>query len=122
MKFLSDFETFPDVYYNPDYCKLYEESENGVCETFEYSDENGCVVNVFIKRPVPWMIDGVQYFDIVTPYGYGGPLVIHSTNKQKLIKAFLENWMEYCKKENIVCEFVRFHPLLQNYLDFKKKG
>jgi predicted N-acyltransferase len=64
---------------------------------------------MFIKRPIPWLIGGVQYYDAITPYGYGGPLVLHSSDAKGLIAEFTVAWRDYCANENIICEFVRFH-------------
>ncbi|HML48159.1 MAG TPA: GNAT family N-acetyltransferase [Clostridia bacterium] len=108
----------PDVYFDPAYGRLYETIEQGVCETFSYSDENGAVQNVYIKRAIPWLVDGVQYFDIITPYGYGGPVVLHATGREKLLDVYWQAWTAHCHQARIVCEFVRFHPLVRNHLDF----
>lgn len=118
---MKDNELQLDIYYNPLYGSLYETVEKGTCETFEYSDENGCIKNIFMKRPVPWLVDGVQYYDIVTAYGYGGPIVVEAENKEILLEKYWQAWEQYCKDQKIVCEFVRFHPLLRNDVDFKDK-
>ncbi len=110
-----------DIYFEQAYGKLYEKIEHGTCECFEYSDEYGSARNIFIKRPIPWLLDGEQYYDIVTPYGYGGPLVIYAIDKGKLIENYWTSWLKYCKKEKIVCEFVRFSPLVNNQMDFRNK-
>ncbi len=110
---------WPDIYFDPQYCKLYEEIEHGTCEVFEYADETGRARNIFMKRPVPWLVDGKQYYDIVTPYGYGGPIVLEATDKAALIANYWKAWTAYCAEQGIVCEFVRFHPLLRNDVDFQ---
>jgi len=117
---MNEFDFLPDVYFDFEYCKLYEEIEHGTCEKFEYSDENGKVVNVFIKRPIPWLVSEKQYYDIITPYGYGGPVITKADDKDVLIRKYWEAWEAYCKEHGIVCEFVRFHPLLKNYIDFQE--
>lgn len=72
---------------------------------------------MFIMRPVPWLIHGVQYYDIVTPYGYGGPMILETNNGEKLKKEYSEAFGKYCSDHKIVSEFIRFHPIFQNYLD-----
>ena len=54
-----------------------------------------------------------EYFDLETPYGYGGPLVEgnFSVNSQR---NFLNEMLKYCEEKNIISQFVRFHPLLNN--------
>lgn len=110
-----------DIYFRPEYGKLCELIDGGISERFEYTTEHGSVVNLFIKREVPDLIGGARYYDIVTPYGYGGPFVI-SENKEfitELCKGYDEAFGRYCSENNIVSEFVRFHPLYNNACDFK---
>lgn len=106
-----------DIYFEENYGKLYEEYEQGKCVNFKYKDTNGEVKYIFIKRK----IIGQKYFDITTPYGYGGPLIRLNKdgNKEELLKAYQESFTEYCIENNIVSEFVRFHPLVNNADDFK---
>ena len=106
-----------DVYYLPEYGKLCETMEEGKCEIFEYQSQAGRIINMYIKRPVPWMINGEQFFDIVTPYGYGGPIIIESYDKDALKHEYTLAFQNHCKEEKIVSEFIRFHPVLQNYQD-----
>ena len=39
-----------DIYFEENYGKLYEETENGKTEIFKYEDANGIITNQFIKR------------------------------------------------------------------------
>ena len=107
-----------DVYFEPAYGKLCEYVDHGVYEGFCLSTENGCIRNAFIKRAVPWLIDGKQYYDIVTPYGYGGPVICQANDHDRLISEYEIKFRQYCLDNNIVCEFIRFHPIIENFLDF----
>lgn len=98
-----------DVFFLPEYGKLYEQIENGECRTFCFVTDTIRIQNVFIKRPVPWLVDGVQYYDVTTPYGYGGPVVIEGTATPEMIDNYYSAWSAYCKVEKIVAEFIRFH-------------
>ena len=97
-----------DLYFNPNYAKVYENID-GKSETFYFSCQYGKVQNTFILRPVKWELDEKKWYDIVTPYGYGGPVVLECTDMQKLMEAYHEGFFAYCMEHNIVCEFVRFH-------------
>ncbi len=55
-----------------------------------------------------------KYFDFETPYGYGGPL-FDKTVTEYSQKRFLEEMTCFAKGRGIVSQFVRFHPLLNNY-------
>lgn len=53
------------------------------------------------------------YFDWSTPYGYGGPLQ-EGEISDEWIKEFMQELEQYARKNGIVSQFLRFHPLLQN--------
>lgn len=105
-----------DIYYNIYYGKLYEKTEHGKIETFEVNSEYGKIEHIFIKREIE---NQKNYYDIVTPYGYGGPIITECQDKEKLLAQFKESFTEYCSENNIVSEFIRFHPIFENALDFK---
>lgn len=51
--------------------------------------------------------------DLTTPYGYGGPLVEGEYNKNSILK-FVKEMELYCRKNNIVSQFFRFAPWMNN--------
>lgn len=110
-----------DIYFENNYGKLYENVEKGIAKKYEYEDENGKVSNQFILREIPLRIDDNKYYDIVTPYGYGGPVIEKCVNdkKDELLKNYEKKFKEYCVNKSIVSEFVRFHPIINNAKDFK---
>lgn len=109
---------YPDIYFEPDYARLYETEDNKAVE-YRFESKYGVITNLFLKRKVNIVLcDGIQYYDIITPYGYGGPVIHSANNKEKLIAAFMEDFTAYTKRENIVAEFVRFHPIIGNGKDF----
>ena len=110
-----------DIYFDKNYGKLYEHIEKGKTEIFEYEDENGKVSNQFIIREIPIKVNENTYYDIVTPYGYGGPIVEKCLgNREDLVLKYEKAFTQFCKDKNIVSEFVRFHPIENNARDFKK--
>lgn len=115
-------EKYLDIYFDKNYGKLYENIENGKAEIFEYEDENGKISNQFIIREIPIKLDENSYFDIVTPYGYGGPVIEECAlgKEKQLVESFAKEFEKYCEKNRIVSEFVRFHPLINNAKDFKE--
>lgn len=54
-----------------------------------------------------------EYFDVSTPYGYGGPLVDGELDEAEQAE-YDRCWRAYCGEHRIVTQFVRYHPLLQN--------
>jgi len=110
---------YPDIYFEPDYARLYENEDSEAVE-YRFECEHGVITNLFLKRKVNIAFpDGIQYFDLVTPYGYGGPIIHSSIDQEKLIAAYMEDFRAYTARENIIAEFVRFHPIIGNGLDFK---
>ena len=111
---------YPDIYFEPSYAKIYTFNQEEVHE-FIHKNEYGLISNLFIKRKIEVILpDGNNYFDIVTPYGYGGPFIHYFTDKEKLITSYMETFEEYALNNNIISEFVRFHPILGNGVDFEK--
>ena len=112
-----------DIYFRKEYGKLYESVEKGRLEVFEYKSDYGCIKNMFIKREIPVINDNETYYDIITPYGYGGPIIVNCSDqskREKLVTGYYDKFKNYCKKNNIVSEFIRFHPIYNNYYDFQK--
>lgn len=111
----------PDIYFDKEYGKLYEKMECGRALVFEYKSEHGKIRSQFIRREIPIAINNISYYDLVTPYGYGGPVILECDgNKEELLKGFEEEFGRYCMDNKIVSEFIRFHPIINNALDFKE--
>ena len=104
-----------DIYFKEEYAKLYKEIEKGEVENFCFENELGKVLFIYIKREV--ILDNIKYYDIITPYGYGGTLIQNCKDKNtdKLISLFWEKFLEYAFLNKIICSFVRFHPIEKNY-------
>lgn len=109
-----------DVYWLSGYVKAFEIHGDGIPLLFYYEDNSCRGINVVMKRDISKDIRFIgkvaenTWFDFVTPYGYGG-WIIEGNDSKKLFKTY-ENW---CKENNIVSEFVRYHPVLKNYIRTK---
>jgi hypothetical protein len=110
-----------DVYYYPQYLKAYEENGDGEPILFYLESEYGRLCNVFLKRDISNdnyfsnILEKNRYFDISTVYGYGGP-IYESNLTAELAREYSSTFTEYCQKNNIISEFIRFHPLLENHV------
>ena len=69
---------------------------------------------MYMKRKTA--IEGV--FDSITPYGYGGFLLEGDTSEEN-VKALWAAYVDRMKEENIVDNFVRYHPVLANAVPMK---
>ena len=104
-----------DVFYLPEYVEALKIHGDGEPILFYYNDGKTKAMNVIMKRDIAKTeffkdkIEENKYFDLSSPYGYGG-FIIEGEDYKKVN----ESYEEYCKKNNIICEFVRFH-LLENY-------
>ncbi len=115
-----------DIYFKEDYARLYEPIEPGKAERFVFSGEKGRVSSLFLKREI--LLPGENgepspsgWYDIVSPYGYGGPVIEEVRGEREaLAEEFAAAFGTYCRENRIVSEFIRFHPVLGNALDFKK--
>jgi hypothetical protein len=55
-------------------------------------------------------IEKGEFFDLITPYGYGGWII----EGDRDIKPLMDEYEKWCVENGVVCEFVRFHPMLEN--------
>jgi len=70
-----------------------------------------------LVRKIDYIKLNINYFDISTPYGYGGPVLLeYKENKiPLLVKEFRADFNTYAHKKGIISEFIRFHPVYKNY-------
>lgn len=118
-----------DPHYLPEYLEIYEEITNretylnfgGKGELFIYSDKNDFILYPYFKSMIsdlPFVgTDLSDYKDIISPYGYGGPLacISNKNNIKDLWSGFFKSFSEYCGEEGIVSEFARLHPIFDNH-------
>lgn len=113
-----------DIYYTDDYIRLYLKDKEEIF-SFEYKEEDNIFVNKAIKREI-LKIGKFEtkegYYDLETAYGYGG--FYTNSNDESFIKRAFDRYKERCHDENIIAEFIRFHPFNSfpiehsSYLDF----
>lgn len=109
-----------DIYYTREYYCMEQEEGHGEAFLFVCENDNGQLgLYPFLRNPVERNYLDKTYYDIETAYGYGGPLV--NSMEPEFIEEFETAFLQYCKAENIIAEFIRFHPLLKNETIFKKE-
>ncbi|WKA53864.1 GNAT family N-acetyltransferase [Planococcus shixiaomingii] len=106
---VSSFEK-SDVYYTYEYCSAAAKQEGGIARLIYYKNAYGTVIYPIIIRKIETRMEK-PLFDITTPYGYGGPLIM---GEKEILKEFKSIFHSYCKSTGIVTEVIRFHPLLNN--------
>ena len=103
-----------DVYYLSGYVKAFQIHGDGEPQLFYYDEKGLRGIYVYMKRKTA--IEGV--FDSITPYGYGGFLLEGDTSEEN-VKALWAAYVDRMKEENIVDDFVRYHPVLANAVPMK---
>lgn len=105
-----------DVYWLSGYVKAFKTHGDGEPLLFFYNCESTRGINVLMKRDIAkdgrfkGKIQEGKYFDFATPYGYGG-WIIEGEN----IEGLFEEYSEWIRRNRIVSEFVRFHPIIKNH-------
>ncbi|MGI6227331.1 MAG: lipid II:glycine glycyltransferase FemX [Peptococcales bacterium] len=114
-----NFENY-DVYYLSGYTRAFQIHGDGEPYLIFYKDKLIRAINVVMKRDIEndrnftGKIQPNSFFDVTTPYGYGGFLIEGEINTESL-KALDNAYTTYCKNSGIISEFVRFHPVIKNY-------
>lgn len=105
-----------DVYYLHQYVKGFWIHGDGEPLLIYFDNGRTRAMNVVMKRDIACCryfagkIPENTWFDLSTPYGYGG-FLIEGNDLRELDEAYTS----YCLENNIVSEFVRFHPLIGNF-------
>jgi len=108
-----------DIYYLSSYVKAFMIHGDGEPKLFYYEDNHIKAINVVMLRDIEkdvnftYKIPPNTFFDIVTPYGYGGFLIEGAINESSL-ELLKNEYSEFCVRRGIISEFVRFHPVLNN--------
>ncbi len=105
-----------DIYWLSGYAKAFQIHGDGEPLLFYYQDDNCRGINVVMKRDVArdvnfkGILEEGRYFDFAVPYGYGGWII----EGEETIGLFTE-YRKWLEEQEIICEFVRFHPMLKNH-------
>ena len=103
-----------DVYYLSGYVKAFQIHGDGEPQMIYYEENGLRGIYVYMKRKTA--IEGV--YDSITPYGYGGFLLEGNQSGENL-KALWAAYEQRMKDENIIDNFVRYHPVLANAAPMK---
>ena len=103
-----------NVYYLSGYVKAFQIHGDGDPQLFYYEQDGLRAIYVYMKRKTA--VEG--WYDSITPYGYGGVLFEGDTSDANL-EAFWNAYVQKMKEESIVCNFVRYHPVLAKAVPMK---
>lgn len=113
-----------DVFYLSGYSHAFmnESPKNGIPILLYYENGNDRAINVVFRRDVALderftgKIEEGRYYDLVTPYGYGG-FWGNVSDWEKLNSCYAQ----YCTENHYVCEFVRFELFRDYYIHYNGK-
>lgn len=115
---VQSFEDY-DIYYSSGYVKAFQIHGDGEPLLFYAHTPENRAICVMMKRDIAddarfkGKIDSGKYFDMVTPYGYGGFIFDHDPSASEIVD--LKRELEKTLKDmGIISAFIRFHPVLNN--------
>ena len=115
---VKSFQKF-DIYYLSGYVKAFELHGDGEPLLLYFNSETLRGINVVMKRDVAHdkhfmgKIKEGEYFDLATPYGYGG-WYFEGDQTGEDAASFKKEYGAWSTENKIISDFVRFHPVLEN--------
>jgi carbamoyl-phosphate synthase large subunit len=110
-----------DVYYTPEYALAAETAGETAAAAVLACGDEAIVHPVMIRDlsvwPWPGAAASAARCDVITPYGYGGPLCSTDdpARRDVLMREFDRQFRALCRRRGVVSEFIRFHPLLATH-------
>lgn len=109
-----------DVFYLNDYVKAFQNENvaNGEPILIVYEEKNEYAINVMFRRDIGKidqfknLIPEKKYYDLISPYGYGGFLG-HISNYSNMVMEY----SEFCRSHGYISEFFRFE-LFSDYFNY----
>ncbi len=119
-------KSFPcyDVYYLSSYVKAFQKHGDGEPHLFYYNKDGLECIWVMMIRDIASdirfkdIIKTRSYYDIISPYGYGGGVVKGNIDNDNL-KLLCKQYTNFLYNEGVISSFTRYHPLLNNAEYFK---
>lgn len=108
-----------DIYYLSSYVKGLELHGDGEPLLFYYQTNGLRAMTIAMKRDIAsspifkGQIEANRFFDLITPYGYGGFIFEGDFNEQAL-RDLEEAYTSFCSKIKFVSELVRLRPFSKN--------
>lgn len=108
-----------EIYYQWDYVSAFYKNMEGLPILPYATDGENIIFETFFKRDIAEddkfknRISSNKYFDLITPYGYGG-INFKGKYQQDLKEYYEKSLKKYCIENNIISAFERFNPILKN--------
>ena len=116
-----------DINFEYDYLDLYTNEGEKPMMIYMKTDM-GKIAYAFMLRDIAFhaglgdKIEKGRYFDVSTPYGFGGPIIETEDidSKAKIIELFYDELFKFYKEQNVVSEYIRFSPIVKNHEHMEK--
>lgn len=108
-----------DIYYLNQYAYSFMLHGDGAPLLLVYEDGGARFCYVVMQQDIAdcegfqGQLERRRYYDLETPYGYGGPLSDNEISESSQ-ENFARELKHYCEKNGIISQFIRFHPMLGN--------
>lgn len=140
---------YNDIYFTSEYMELFENTSDNISKNFGgepilafFGNDNDYILYPFFRRAIHQLdfykslaLNHGELYDIISPWYFSG-ILYQTSNSKKLnptfyndiIKQFMAEFNKYCINQNIISEFMRLHPfindckLLQSSLSNVKKS
>lgn len=104
-------------YFQLDYVDVFSQGlENLICFYYSNEESSSLIIMLVHLNPIQIEKNKTQFFDVITPYGYTGPISSANTSEFDIIE-FWKNVDQWYVVNNVVSEFVRFN-LSNNHLNY----
>ncbi|MEE4177364.1 MAG: GNAT family N-acetyltransferase, partial [Bacteroides sp.] len=101
----------PEVFAHPACAALFEDGKT-TARALYWEGGQGSVLYPFLLRDLRdepfWKPEIGEAYDMVTPYGYGGPVVVSGKAGQDLFRDFYAALGQWAVENRVITEFVRF--------------
>lgn len=102
-------------HFMPEYYQLFEHRNEGQAVCFVGEEKDKIIL-------YPTLINSINelgyelagtWYDLQGAYGYNGPVT--NCRDRDFLNEFSDFLLDYCKRSNIIAEFIRFCPVIQNH-------
>ncbi|WP_241507179.1 GNAT family N-acetyltransferase [Aquimarina sediminis] len=96
-----------NVYYSAEHMLHFEKDSEKLKYFLFEKDDSPVILMPFIYREIKLKSQNYPYYDVISPYGYSGPLFNDTVSEEDIIE-FWSSVDQWYKDNNVIAEFIRF--------------
>ncbi len=97
-----------NVYYSIEHLKHFEKDTDKLCYFLFFKGDTPSIIMPLVFRKIVIKGEVTPYHDVISPYGYSGPLYNQDMVSEDDIAYFWTQVDQWYKDNNVVAEFIRF--------------